>query len=232
MRYLRPLLLLAFSASLLSCEHPSTTDLSPSADGDPTAAGSILGALGVPFNVDKAFRLLGKPTVRSLSVSPNDLAAPLVMGGDAGFVCERTGTGTLWVYYSIYDNPFAEYYNLDCQAIAITPMIDELFNVSAYFRQVNGPTVMAIAIDPPRLATPITADGKGPVAERRPDGMSARASSLGTASLAQATDHGDVSLLCKEAGEGLLHVEFAPESGVGSRAYVMTCRRHDQGGGG
>jgi hypothetical protein len=232
MRHSRSMLLLASSAILLSCEHPSTVDLTPSADEDPTAAGAILGAMGVPFDISKAFRLLNKPVVTSVSISPQGLASPLPIGGDAGFVCERTGTGILWVYYSIYDDPFAEYYNLDCQAIAITPMVDDLFNVSAVFRQANGPTVVAISIDPPRLATPITADGKGPVVERRPEAMAPGAVSYGTTLSEQDADKGDISLLCKEVGEGMLHVEFAPESAVGSRAYALTCRRHDQGGGG
>lgn len=243
MRPVRSLLVVVISATSLSCEHPSATALAPSADGDPSPAGSILGTGNIPFNLSKALGLIGKPALQSLSVSPGDLATALSIGTDVAFNCERIGTGTLWAYYSVYDDPFVEYYNLECRAPAITPALDEEFNVSDLFRQANGPTVAGAHTEPLWLASPITADGKGPVAEIRPSAapmavggnaffVSAPGRLFKIEPSAPTAADADIGFICNETGEGTLHVQFAPESGVGNRSYAMACRPHDQGGGG
>ena len=102
---------------LCSCDNAAASGgFSPNPDGDPSADGSILGYVGASFNVSRAFRLLEKPNVRSLSIHPSDLATKVSIDADVGFVCQREGTGTLWVYYSSNDDPFLEYYNLECRS--------------------------------------------------------------------------------------------------------------------
>ena len=117
-------------------------------DDDPTASGSILGTVNIPNKLNQSFSLLGKPTIQGASVSPWTLADTLRIAGQVGFVCKGQGQGILWVYYSFNDDPFSEYYNLHCQGYAITPGFDTPFNVSAYFRGENGPTVKVVGVAP------------------------------------------------------------------------------------
>jgi hypothetical protein len=237
MQTMRSVLVLGISAMLLSCDQPAGTDFTPSADGDPTAMGTFDGEVFFPFGVSSMLRLTGKPTVKSISVSPSELATIFSTNGEIGFVCQKIATGVLWVYYSIYDDPFSEYYNLTCNGVAIRPVVADTFNISEYFRNAGGAIATAISVAPPRLAMPITVDGKGPIAEKRADAVQDiwTGQIVGLPELISATQvatDSDIALVCNEAGEGILTVSFAPESGLTSGTYDLICRRHDQGGGG
>ncbi|HEX6373198.1 MAG TPA: hypothetical protein VF006_30015 [Longimicrobium sp.] len=117
-------------------------------------------------------------------------------------------------------------YRVDCRegTPAPAPRVSTPLNLTQYFANADGRVLETAVIDPPRLAMPITADGKNPPVV-----------SLGHLIPGFSLESGETNiwLLCKEAGEGTLYLHFAAGSSPDNGEYRLVCRvDHDQGGGG
>lgn len=144
---------------------------------------------------------------------------------DAGayyFTCTDVGAGEIWIYFAGWD---VKIYKVTCREeprrpFPVQPNVRLAVNVSAHFRQADGRTVQRLAILPSDLAEQVAVGAALSVEH-----------SVGVSAL-DADSGADIGLLCKRGGTGTLDVYFEPNTGSTLDRYTLTCRGHDQGGGG
>jgi hypothetical protein len=113
MRVLRNTVLAVSTVGVLSCDTLSPYGNMPVAKQG--GALTFVGKVGSPFNLTEGFRLLGDTRrPKYIVVVPASLASNIELDGDVGFVCEEVGSGILWVYFQLTDDPNTSFYDLSC----------------------------------------------------------------------------------------------------------------------
>lgn len=182
-------------------------------------------AIGRPFEIDRILRGSEGRDVQAV-VQSDGLVQSRTENGYVIIMCAKEGKGTLWVYFDSWTDEYydelLDYYDLTCirENFPIEPAAGKVVNVSAYFRHLDGRSVTRVEISPSDVAVPVTV------------ALALSQDFVGKSLFLDGAGGMDVGLLCQKAGQGTLKVYFEPNTISNMDEYLLTCRGHDQGGGG